>query len=170
MGQDEVYHLEYIWKIEGPIDIVFHYLGHATTFPQWWRPVFLDSRSDAKEPFVGAKATVRAKSFLPYVLDWDLIVSRLEPPHLIELDSHVTLSNRFELTGSILYRLEEEGPIVKVISEQYMRPKRSIPRFLRPLAARLFKFNHAWAMAHGEKGLQQIVRETLESRKHHAEE
>lgn len=165
MPENEAYGLTYTWRIEGPIDLVFYYLGHATTFPDWWKPVFLESHSDSKEPFVGAKATVRVKSILPYVLDWDLVVSRLEPPHLIELDSHVTLSHRFELTGPILYRLIEEGPIVRVESEQSMRPKRSIPWLLRPLAARAFRFNHGWAMAHGQRGLQKIVRQTLEARR-----
>ena len=160
MPQDDVYHLEYVWNVEGPIDVVFYYIGHATTFPKWWKPVFLDGKSEDKEPYIGAKATVRVKSILPYVLDWDLVVTKLEPPRMIELDSHVILSNRFELTGSILYVLEQVGPIVKITSEQYMRPKRPIPKFLRPIAGSLFRFNHHWAMRYGEKGLQQVVRES----------
>jgi hypothetical protein len=159
MPEEDVYHLQYVWNIEGPIDVVFYYIGHATTFPQWWTPVFLAGTSEDKEPYIGAKAYVKVKSILPYVLDWDLVVTRLEPPRLIELDSHVTLSKRFELTGSILYCLEEHGPIVRVISEQYMRPKKPIPKLFRPIARRLFKFNHRWAMRHGERGLQKVVRE-----------
>jgi uncharacterized protein YndB with AHSA1/START domain len=159
MEQPEVYRLQYTWRIAGRIERVFYYVGHAGTFPQWWGAVFLDCHSDAADPYLGASATVQARSILPYVLDWTLIVTELEVPHLIVLDSHVTLSGRFELTGSIAYRLVQEGPVVLVITDQHMRPSRPIPKLLRGVAARMFRFNHAWAMARGERGLQKIVSE-----------
>lgn len=159
MAAGDAYRLQFTWRIEGSIDRVFYYLGHVTTFPRWWGAVFLDARSDASDPFVGARATVKAKSALPYVLDWDLTVTRLEPPRRIVLDSHVNLSWGIELSGSIDYLLEEHGPVVHVITDQLMRPARPIPWPLRGLAGWLFRFNHGWAMKRGEAGLQRIVRQ-----------
>ena len=160
MTHNDPYDLHYTWRIPGKIERVFYYLSHVTTFPQWWSSVFLDSQSDAQDPFVGAKATVQARSILPYVLDWDLVMTRLEPPSLVEVGAHVILNRRFELTGSILYRLVEDGGVVTVTTDQEMRPTRPIPKLFRGLAGRMFRFNHAWAMARGEKGLRQIVAQT----------
>jgi hypothetical protein len=160
MSGGDAYRLQYEWRIEGAIERVFHYLGHVTTFPLWWGAVFLDAKSEAKDPFVGARATVRAKSRLPYVLDWDLVVTRLDAPRLIELDSRVSLSRRMELTGSILYRLEQDGAFVRVDTDQLMHPARPVPWPLRGLAGWLFRYNHGWAMARGEAGLQRIVRQS----------
>jgi uncharacterized protein YndB with AHSA1/START domain len=156
----DAYRLQCTWKIEGSIDRVFHFLGHVTTFPSWWGAVFLAAESDATEPFVGARARVKAKSALPYVLDWDLVVTRLEPPHRIVLDSQVRLSWGVQLAGSIDYRLEQHGVLVHVITDQLMRPARPIPWPFGGLAGWLFRFNHAWAMKRGEAGLQRIVRES----------
>ena len=158
MAAGAAYRLQYTWRIEGPIERVFYFLGHVTTFPRWWGEVFLAAESDATDPFVGARATVKARSALPYVLDWDLIVTRLEPPHRILLDSHIQLSWGLELSGSIDYRLEEHGALVHVITDQLMRPARPIPWPLRGLAGWLFRFNPGWAMKRGEAGLQRIVR------------
>lgn len=151
------YRLQYDWHIKGSVPAVFHYLSHVRTFPLWWRPVFLDAQSEWVEPCLGATATVRAKSFLPYVLDWKLVVTELEPPHFIALGADVVLGGKLGLTGSIAYRLVEENGTVHVITDQFMRPNRPLPPILRGLAGRLFRFNHAWAMKRGEIGLQRIV-------------
>jgi uncharacterized protein YndB with AHSA1/START domain len=161
MQPDEVYRLEYTWKIAGRIDTVFHYISHIETFPRWWPAVFLDWRSDDPVVCVGAKATVRARSILPYVREWKLVVTALEAPRLIALDTWVTLGGKFALKGTITYRLVEEGAVVQVLTDHSLRPSRPLPGLLRGLAGRIFRLNHAWAMARGERGLQRIVDERI---------
>jgi uncharacterized protein YndB with AHSA1/START domain len=157
MLSSEAFRLSYRWHIEGPIQTVFHFLSQMDTYPAWW-PVFLYVHSDDEDVHVGASAIARVKSFLPYHLEWKCTISRLDPPHYIEVDTHVALGGWFPLRGQVRFRLVQNGPFVTVFNEQLEWPERHIPRLLRALAARLFSFNHAYAMSLGEPGLQRVVR------------
>ncbi len=156
----DLYHLGHRWQIEGPIDAVFYYLTHGRTFPEWW-PVFRDVETDSTEVAVGARSRFWVRSVLPYGLEWDCTITRLEPPHVLELETRVALGGWFRLDGPIRWRLAQHGPIVEVVNEQEMRADRRLPGPLRVLAQRAFAYNHARAMAVGERGLQRAVRATV---------
>jgi hypothetical protein len=160
MAEADVYHLGYRWLIEGPIETVFHYISHGRTFPEWW-PVFLDAEGEGDEVAVGARIRYHVKSLLPYHLYWDVTVSRLDAPYLLETDTIVTLGRGFRLAGWVRFRLAQRGALVEVVNEQEMRAERRLPSPLRALAARLFALNHDRAMAIGERGLQRAVRAAL---------
>jgi len=153
------YRLGYRWTIEGPIDTVFHFVSDARTFTEWFF-VFKDVRpDDPTGPLqVGSHARCRVKAALPYVLDWDITVAKLDAPHVIETDCRVTLAGRFPLTGYVRYRFEDSGALVTVINEQELQAERPLPGLLHPLAQTIFQFNHDWAMARAQGPLQQIVR------------
>lgn len=159
----DIYRLGYLWRIAGPVDIVFHFLSHGRTFPDWW-PVFLSAESDAPagaEATVGSRVRYHVKSSLPYHLYWDVTLTRLERPHLIETDTRVALSGLLELAGVVRFQLAQRGPWVEVRNEQEMRSSRRLPAPLRILAARAFAYNHHRAMRQGGRGLQQAVRAAL---------
>ena len=142
---EQQYKLGYRWLIEGPIETVFHYVGDANTFPEWW-PQFRSAETEPKTPQVGGRMRALVKSFLPYDLTWDCVITRYEPPRLIEVESHVSLGRRFRLSGWVRFTLREWDGLVEVLNEQVMVPERSVPRLLRPLAQRLFSWNHNFAM------------------------
>jgi uncharacterized protein YndB with AHSA1/START domain len=152
----DVYHLGYRWNIDGPIDTVFHFVSHGRTYPEWF-PVFRDARSEDDEVRVGARVRYHVKALLPYHLYWDVRLTRLEPPHLVETDTTVTLGSWLRLGGWVRFRLEERDGRVAVFNEQEIRAERSLPAPLRALAARAFAFNHDRAMAGGGRGLQRAV-------------
>ena len=88
----DVYHLGYRWVIDGPIDVVYHFVSHGRTYPEWF-PVFRDAQSDDDEVRIGARVRYHVKALLPYHLYWDVTLTRLEPPHLVETDTTVSLGN-----------------------------------------------------------------------------
>jgi uncharacterized protein YndB with AHSA1/START domain len=159
----DVYHLGYRWVIDGPIDTVFYFVSHGRTYPEWF-PVFRDAQSDDGEVRVGARIRYHVKALLPYHLYWDVAVTRLEPPHLVETDTAVALGGRLRLGGWVRFRLMERDGRVEVINEQEMRAERSLPGPLRALAARAFAFNHDRAMAGGGQGLQRAVSAAVAAR------
>ena len=69
----DVYRLSHQWRIEGPIETVFHYVADARTFLDWF-PVFKEVRPD--DPYgelrVGSHVLCHVTALLPYVLDWDI--------------------------------------------------------------------------------------------------
>ena len=152
----DVYRLSHRWLVDGPIDAVFYYLTHARTFPEWW-PVFQEVETDSAEVTVGAHSRFRVRSVLPYRLAWECTVTGLEPPRFLQLETVVALGGWFRLAGPIRFRLSQQGARVEVLNEQEMRAARSLPGPLRALAARAFAYNHARAMAVGERGLRRAV-------------
>jgi uncharacterized protein YndB with AHSA1/START domain len=161
MTDPAVHRLRYRWLIEGPIDVVFDILVHGTAFPDWWRPVFLEAHTDDPESVVGARVRYRVRGRLPYGLDWDVTLRRIERPHLIENETVVILGGRLRLSGPVRFRLGQQGDRVEVINEQEMRSERRLPRPIRAVWQRVFSYNHDWAMAKGGIGLQRAVRERL---------
>jgi hypothetical protein len=153
------YRLGYHWEIEGPIETVFHLVSDARTFPGWF-PVF--KRVEPDDPIgplrVGSHALLQVRALLPYRLDWDVTVVRLETPRLIETDCRLTLGGRFPMRGYVRYTLEQRGPLVSVTNEQEFAAERPLPAFLRPIAQAAFTLNHDWAMGQARAPLQRAVR------------
>jgi hypothetical protein len=55
------------WDVDAPIDTVFGALADARTYPEWWRPVYLEVDADGP-PAVGCASRQRFKGRLPYTL------------------------------------------------------------------------------------------------------
>jgi hypothetical protein len=155
------FRLRHRWLIEGPIDVAFDLLSRGTTFPDWWAPVFLSAETDDPEPVVGSRVRYRVRARLPYRLDWDVTLRRLEPPHVIQTDTVVVLGGRFRLSGPIRFTLTETPHGVEIRNEQLMTTDRRLPSPLRALAQRAFAYNHAWAFRVGGRGLQRAVDEAV---------
>lgn len=156
----DVYRFGYQWRIQGPIETVFHYVSDARTFLDWF-PVFKSVVPD--EPVgplhVGSHCVARVRALLPYVLDWDITVSHYQPPSLVETAVRLSLNGRFGMHGYVRYRFEPlPGNVVLVTNEQEIVADRPLPRVLHPLAQLAFGFNHDWAMRQGMAPLQSIVR------------
>jgi len=155
----DVYRLSHQWRVEGPIETVFHYVTDARTFSDWF-PVF--KKVSVDEPVgqihVCSHATARVKALLPYLLDWDITVVRHEPPLFQETAVEVSLSGRFRMRGYIRYSFEERrSNMVVVRNEQELAAENPLPRLVHPLAQVAFAFNHRYAMRQAQRPLQAIV-------------
>jgi hypothetical protein len=100
------------------------------------------------------------KALLPYVLDWDITVTRYEPPRLIETSVRLSLNGRFGMRGYVRYRFNPQpGNVIEVVNEQEMTADTPVPRVLYGLCQWAFSFNHDWAMRQAAAPLQAIVRQ-----------
>jgi uncharacterized protein YndB with AHSA1/START domain len=159
-----VYRVGHRWVIEGPIDTVWHYVSDARTYPQWDPSVLVgevrrDSNgSDSIQ--VGAVVHARGRCILPYDVIFDGVVTRVEPPYYLEMDTHVSGGGRTRWHGVTRIQLKPRGPRVEIVEmmefpvEQTEPP---VPALFRPLVSALANFNHAACARKGGRGLQQIV-------------
>ena len=160
----DAYQLGYRWTIEGPIETVFHFVSDARTFHEWF-PVFKQVvPDDPVGPLrVGSHSRMKVKALLPYTLDWEVTVSKLEPPRMMQTDCRLTLNGRFGMHGYVRYRFEQDGWLVTVINEQELIAERPLPRIFHPIAQTLFALNHDWAMSRSRDPLQRAVRRATAS-------
>jgi len=159
MARDDVYRFGYQWCIRGPIESVFHYVSDARTFPTWFG-VFKEVRPDDPESpiMVGSHTTARVRALLPYILDWDITVSRYLPTTLLETDVKLSLNGRFGMHGFVRYTFEAlPGNVVLVTNEQELVADTPLPRMLHGVAQAAFAFNHDWAMRQAQTPLQAVV-------------
>ncbi len=157
----DVYRVGHHWRIEGSIDAVYRHLTRAKAYPDWWPAIpVVDLLTGGDEPAVGDSVRMHVKSFLPYHVNWVMTTTSLDPPSFIDTDNHVVLGGRLRLSGSTTVRLRQDGPYVDVVQEEVLTADGwRLPGPLRWLATRIFSFNHAYAAAPGERGLQRLIRE-----------
>jgi len=157
----DVYRVGHHWRIEGSIEAVYHHLTRARAYPEWWPAIpAVDVLRGGDDPAVGDSVRMHVKSFLPYHVDWVMTTTRLLPPGFIDTDNQLVLGGRLRLSGTTTVRLRQDGPHVDVVQDEILTADGwHLPGPLRALANRLFSFNHAYAAAPGERGLQRLIRE-----------
>src|SRR5207253_3602941 len=73
------------WDVDAPPAAVFDALADARTYPEWWKPVYLDVETDGP-PELGRVSRQHFKGRLPYHLRTTSRITRYEPPHAIGAD------------------------------------------------------------------------------------
>jgi uncharacterized protein YndB with AHSA1/START domain len=132
------------WDVEAPILAVFRTLCDVTTYPQWWKPVYLAAEADGPLR-VGRVARERFKGRLSHELSTQSEIVRLEPPREFELDVIGDLSGRGVWT---LWKLA--GGRVHVRSDWRIR--------LGPLQQAAFRWSHSRAIERAIAGLEPYAR------------
>jgi uncharacterized protein YndB with AHSA1/START domain len=142
------YDLVSVWHLDAPADQVWRVLADAPRWPEWW-------------PFVEAVEAVRAgtptgehsiwrytwKTMLPYRLRFELCVTRMEPPALLEAE----VSG--DVAGRGICRIQRRGRKTTVRYQWQVRTCRPWMNWLAPLARPLFVWNHRMVMQRGESCL-----------------
>src|SRR5205085_11526160 len=82
-GRDYVFVDE--WDVDAPREAVFDAVADASTYPEWWRPVYITSETDGP-PEVGRTSRQHFKGRLPYTLKTTSTIVRLERPEIVEAD------------------------------------------------------------------------------------
>jgi quercetin dioxygenase-like cupin family protein/uncharacterized protein YndB with AHSA1/START domain len=136
------------WDVAAPPDAVFAALEDASSYPEWWRPVYLEAHADGPAA-VGHRSTQRFKGRLPYRLRTETTTVRHEPPNLLEGDVTGDLRGRGTWT---LTALPDGGTHVRF--EWRVFADRPLLRVLTPLLRPAFRWNHAWAIARARDGLE----------------
>jgi quercetin dioxygenase-like cupin family protein/uncharacterized protein YndB with AHSA1/START domain len=135
------------WDVAAPREEVFAAIADARTYPQWWRPVYIDVEADG-EPAVGKVSRQHFKGRLPYHLHTRSEIVRLEPPEIVEGDVDG------DLRGRGTWTLTEREGATHVRFDWRVVADRPLLRALSPLLRPALRWNHNWAIARARDGLE----------------
>jgi hypothetical protein len=123
-------------------------LKDTARWSEWWRGVErVDQLHPGGENLVGCCWRIEWRSRIPYTLEFDFTVERVEEPALMEG------SARGELEGLGRWRLLEERGVTAVLYEWNVSTTRRWMNVVGPLARPIFSYNHDVVMGWGGEGL-----------------
>ena len=131
------------WHVQAPIEDVYDALADGTTYPQWWKPVYIDVRED------GEHTHQHFKGRLPYHLHTRTRTVRAHRPYLIEGETDG------DLRGRGVWTLKEDaGGGTHVTFDWHVHADRRLLKLLTPLLRPALRWNHNWAIARAVEGLE----------------
>jgi uncharacterized protein YndB with AHSA1/START domain len=143
------------WCLDAPVEAVFDLLHDSGGYARWWEGVVsVEMLERGDEMGVGELTHFTWRSVLPYSLGFDLRVTRVKRPYLIE--GHAS----GELEGVGTWRLYAGEGVAVVYDWRVHTTKRWMNMF-GPLARPAFSWNHDVVMRQGGKGLAAELGATL---------
>jgi len=141
------------WDVAAPRDAVFAAISDGRTYPQWWRPVYLDVDADGPAE-LGKESRQHFKGRLPYHLHTRSRIVELEAPRTVtaEVDG--------DLRGRGTWTLTPTATGTHVRFDWQVHADRRLLRALTPVLRPLFRWNHNWAIARAMEGLEPFAQRT----------
>ena len=145
----QAYEFATIWRLEAPVDEVWAEIKDSESWPEWWRGVLkVDKLRDGDDAGIGAVHRSTWRSALPYSLQFDSEVIRIEEFKSIEIRAFG------ELEGSGLWTLTLEPDGITVVRYNWkVATNKAWMRVLSPIMKPFFRWNHDVIMAWGGEGL-----------------
>lgn len=138
-----------VWTIGAPLEVVWATIKDSKAWPTWWRGVVsVVELKPGDANGVGAIHRSTWKSALPYKLEFDSEIIRIEELKLIEARAFG------ELDGLGLWQFAPTDSGVCVQYDWHVQTTKAWMNLIAPLARPLFKWNHDVIMRWGEKGLK----------------
>lgn len=139
-----------VWHFDSPLEAVWEQINASEKWSEWWRGVLrVVELKPGDADGVGSIRRSTWKSALPYTLEFDLEVVRVEKPRLIEARAFG------ELEGTGLWQLEAISENrTRVQYDWRVKTTKSWMNLIAPLARPFFKWNHDIIMGWGEEGLK----------------
>jgi len=135
------------WDVAAAPEAVFNAIADSRTYPDWWRPVYLEVGGDGRAE-VGGEARQHFKGRLPYHLHTRSVIVEIDRPHRVAADVYGDLRGR----GTWTLSPTSHGTHVRFDWQVYA--DRTLLRVLTPLLRPLFRWNHNWAIARAMEGLE----------------
>jgi uncharacterized protein YndB with AHSA1/START domain len=136
------------WLIAAPIDKVWDEIHAVEEWPKWWKYVRrVQELRKGDDSGVGAVRRYTWTSRLPYSLSFDMRVTRVERPYLLEGDAIG------ELTGSGRWTLSETPSGTQIRYEWNVATTRTWMNLLAPVLGPAYRWNHGEVMRAGARGL-----------------
>jgi quercetin dioxygenase-like cupin family protein/uncharacterized protein YndB with AHSA1/START domain len=135
------------WDVAAAPEDVFDTLADGTTYPAWWKRVYIDAEHD------GEYTHQHFKGRLPYHLHTRTRTTRSERPHTLEGETDG------DLRGTGVWTLTENaGGGTHVRFDWRVHADRPLLRLLTPFLRPVLRWNHNWAIARAVEGLEPYVR------------
>jgi hypothetical protein len=125
-------------------------LENPLLWPEWWRGVERVSELDGGDGRrVGARYRIAWRSRVPYELEFDFVVRKVDSPCCMEGDA------TGDLQGSGRWLLFERDGVTAVIYEWKVSTTKRWMNVIGPVARPVFDYNHNVVMRWGGEGLAQ---------------
>jgi hypothetical protein len=147
------------WSVAAPLADVYEVMGNTLGYPAWWGDVFVSVEGDDGPPRPGRHATIVSRGFLPYRLRWQAQVVEANAPHSFSF----TMTGDFVGGGSWAFSEEDDGTVSATFDFRPRVEKAGVKQ-LTPVLRPVFRWNHAWAMKHGERGLRKLFASSADER------
>ena len=141
------------WDVAAPREAVFAAIADARTYPEWWRPVYLDVDADGPAE-LGKESRQHFKGRLPYHLHTRSRVVALDAPRTVTADVDG------DLRGRGTWTLTPTATGTHVRFDWQVHADRRLLRALTPVLRPVFRWNHNWAIARAMEGLEPYARRT----------
>jgi Polyketide cyclase / dehydrase and lipid transport len=136
------------WLVEAPRARAWEAIEDAERWPEWWRGVErVDELHPGDADRVGSRFLIEWRSRLPYPLEFEFTVERVERPGLMEG------SARGELIGRGCWRLFEDNGVTAIVYDWDVTTSKRWMNLLAPIARPVFEYNHDVVMRWGGEGL-----------------
>jgi quercetin dioxygenase-like cupin family protein/uncharacterized protein YndB with AHSA1/START domain len=145
------------WVVAAPLQDVFDAIADSRTYPQWWRPVYLEVDADGP-PVLGAAARHHFKGRLPYHLRTRSVITAIDWPR------SVTAEVDGDLRGTGVWTLTPTASGAHVRFDWRVHADRRLLRVLTPVLRPLLRANHNWAIARAIEGLEPYAAAAAEAR------
>jgi uncharacterized protein YndB with AHSA1/START domain len=131
------------WLLECERQAVWDALEDVDAWPEWWRGVHCVRLLD------GDRYRIAWRSRIPYELEFEFEVERVEAPH------QMAGTATGELTGTGHWRLYEHAGVTAVTYDWNVRTTKAWMNLIAPVARPVFEYNHNVVMRWGGEGLAQ---------------
>ena len=136
------------WLLRTSRESAWEVLEDPLSWPDWWRGVVRVGELDGgDEDRVGSTYRIAWRSRIPYELEFDFTVRKVDPPCCMEGDAHG------DLTGNGRWLLFEREGVTAVLYEWHVETSKRWMRAVAPLARPVFDYNHDVVMRWGGEGL-----------------
>lgn len=143
------------WRIEAPVERVWAALTDPDAWPRWWPYVLgVQTLRDGDPDGVGSVRRIQWATRLPYRLLIEVEAVESLRPHRLRARS------RGQLDGEGVWLLRAEGDCTDVTYVWRVRVVKRWMRWLAPLLAPVFRWNHGAVMRAGEDGLRRYLSQT----------
>lgn len=144
-----------IWKFDAPVELVWEHIKHSESWNEWWRGVIrVEELKEGDKNGLGSIRRSTWKSALPYTLEFDSEIIRIEHLKIIEARAFG------ELDGSGLWQFFDEGENkTRVQYDWKVKTTKPWMNLIAPLARPFFRWNHDIIMGWGEDGLKRRLAE-----------
>lgn len=144
------------WCVDAPIERVWDVISASERYPEWWKGVRKVTELEAGDADgTGQLLRLEWRSKLPYTLQFDSRVTRVEPPHLLAGEA------MGELQGTGVWRLFSSPLGTAAVYNWDVSTTRQWMNALAPVARPAFAWNHDYVMRQGAHGLAAELGATL---------
>ena len=117
-------------------------------WPEWWRGVARVRELDGGDGRrVGSRYRIAWRSRVPYELEFDFVVRRVDEPCCMEGEAIG------DLQGTGVWRLFEQGGVTAVVYDWDVTTSKRWMNLIAPVARPVFEYNHDVVMRWGGEGL-----------------